>query len=188
DQDVIKSATNSITLRDLSNKLLCGHTDVQLTATGFFNSKTSPPPFMVGVAKVRINTLTGEIKVKEYTGVVDCGTTINPSLAKVQAEGGIVQGIGMALYEDVVYNEKGRMVNDSLMSYKLPTRLDVGKINVEFIESFEPTGPYGAKSIGEVVINTPSPAIYGAILNACGISLTTLPFKAEDILLNINKK
>ena len=96
---------------------------------------------------------------------------MNPALARVQVEGGIAQGIGMALYEDVVYNKDGKNFSNSFMQYKIPTRLDVGTVRVEFESSYEPTGPFGAKSIGEIVINTPSPAIANAIYNASHVRL-----------------
>ncbi|WP_303620572.1 molybdopterin cofactor-binding domain-containing protein, partial [Hungatella hathewayi] len=96
-------------------------------------------------------------------------------------EGGIAQGIGMALYEDITYTEKGRLIENSLMQYKLPTRLDVGNVRVEFESSYEPTGPFGAKSIGEIVINTPSPAIAGAVANAVGVQIRELPITAEKV-------
>ena len=98
---------------------------------------------------------------------------------------GIAQGIGMALYEDIVYSEKGKNFSNSLMQYKIPTRLDVGTIRVEFESSYEPTGPFGAKSIGEIVINTPSPAISNAIQNATGVIIRELPMTAEKIYRGI---
>ena len=119
----------------------------------------------------------------DYAAAVDCGTVINPALARVQTEGGIVQGIGMALYEDVWYNADGRMVSDSLMQYKIPTRLEAGRIQVEFESSYEPTGPFGAKSIGEVVINTPLPAVADAIYHATHKRFYELPITREQIAL-----
>jgi CO/xanthine dehydrogenase Mo-binding subunit len=114
-------------------------------------------------------------------GVVDCGTVINSNITRIQTEGGIAQGIGMALYEDIIYSEKGQLYNNSFMQYKIPTRLDVGTIRVDFESSYEPTGPFGAKSIGEVVINTPSPAIAGAVLNGVGVCIRELPITAEKV-------
>ena len=87
------------------------------------------------------------VEILDYKAVVDCGTVVNPNLARVQAEGGIVQGIGMTLYENIQYNEKGRMLNNSFMQYKVPSRRDMGNLQVEFESSYEPTGPFGAKSI-----------------------------------------
>ena len=109
------------------------------------------------MAEIELDKETGSVTVLDYKAVVDCGTPVNPNLARVQTEGGIVQGIGMALFEDVHYTPAGRILENSLMQYKIPTRLDMGRLQVEFEASYEPTGPFGAKSIGEIVINTPGP-------------------------------
>lgn len=99
----------------------------------------------------------------------------------MQTEGGIVQGIGMALYENIQYTKDGKLLNNSLMQYKIPTRLDMGKLHVEFESSYEPSGPFGAKSIGEIVINTPAPALAHAIAGATGIWFRELPITSEKI-------
>lgn len=121
------------------------------------------------------------MEILDYKAVVDCGTVVNPNLARVQAEGGLVQGIGMTLYENIQYNEKGRMLNNSFMQYKVPSRRDMGNLQVEFESSYEPTGPFGAKSIGEIVINTPAPALAQAIANATGIWFKDLPTPANRL-------
>ena len=138
---------------------------------------------MVGAAEVEVDTETGEVKVLEFDACVDCGTPINPNLTRVQAEGGILQGIGMTLTENVTYDRKGCPEENSLFQYKIPTRIDIGKINVEFENSYEPNGPFGAKSIGEVVINTPLPAISDAIYNAIGTRFYELPITPEQIAM-----
>ena len=138
---------------------------------------------MVGMAEVEVDRETGSVQVLDYTAVVDCGTPINPNLARVQTEGGIVQGIGMALFEDVTYTPEGRILEDSLMQYKLPTRLDMGHLQVEFESSYEQTGPFGAKSIGEIVINPPAPALAQAIFRATGTWHRNLPITPEKVLL-----
>lgn len=143
---------------------------------------------MVGMAEIEVDKETGEAELLDYVAVVDCGTPVNPNLARVQVEGGIAQGIGMALYEDVVYNEKGKNYSNSFMQYKIPSRLDVGNIRVEFESSYEPSGPFGAKSIGEIVINTPSPAIANAISNAVGVRVRELPITAEKIFWGMQEK
>lgn len=172
-----------MTLQQFANQCFAGGKGKVLIASASHVSPTSPPPFMAGIAEVDVDKLTGEIKVHDYVAVVDCGTVINPALAKVQTEGGIAQGIGMALFEDVSYSETGMMRNRSFMQYKIPTRLDVGTIRVDFESSYEDNGPFGAKSIGEVVINTPSPAIASAVAHATGVQIRTLPITAEKILL-----
>ena len=170
----------SISRKDIGNKVMCFNNEA-LSASEAFSSPTSPPPFMAGIAEVEIDKETGVVEMVDYAAVVDCGTVVNPSLARVQTEGGIAQGIGMALFEDVVYNAKGKNYSNSFMQYKIPSRLDVGTIRVEFESSYEPTGPFGAKSIGEIVINTPSPAISNAIQNAVGVIIRELPMTAEKV-------
>ena len=176
----------AISRHEIGNRVMCS-SNAPLSATEAFSSPVSPPPFMVGIAEVEIDKETGVVEPIDYVAVVDCGTVVNPNLARVQTEGGIAQGIGMALYEDVVYNSKGKNYSNSFMQYKIPSRLDVGEIRVEFESSYEPTGPFGAKSIGEIVINTPSPAISNAIQNATGVILRELPMTAEKIYTEMQK-
>ena len=143
----------------------------------------SPPPYMVGMVEIELDRETGVVEVLDYAAVVDCGIPINPALARIQVEGGIVQGIGHTLMEDVTRTPKGAIRESSLFTYRLPTRLDTGRINVEFEHSYEPTGPFGAKSIGEIVINTPGPALAQAIYRATGVWHRELPILPEHILL-----
>ncbi|HJB90792.1 MAG TPA: molybdopterin-dependent oxidoreductase [Candidatus Eisenbergiella merdigallinarum] len=146
------------------------------------SSPVSPPPFMVGMVEIELDKETGLVTVLDYMAVVDCGIPINPALARIQTEGGIVQGIGHTLTEDVLHDEKGRPVSSSFLQYKLPTRLDIGRLRVEFEHSHEPTGPFGAKSIGEIVINTPAPALTHAIYRATGVWHRELPITPEKII------
>ena len=175
--------THEMSLADFADACFNGGIAKALIASDSHMSPTSPPPFMVGIAEVDVDKLTGEIKVHDYVAVVDCGTVINPNLARVQAEGGIVQGIGMALSEDITYSNEGKMRNRNFLQYKLPTRVDVPSVRVEFESSYEDNGPFGAKSIGEVVINTPTSAIASAIKHATGVQVRTLPITAEKVLL-----
>lgn len=175
--------THEMSLADFVDTCFNGGIAKALIASDSHMSPTSPPPFMVGIAEVDVDKLTGEIKVHDYVSVVDCGTVINPNLARVQAEGGIVQGIGMALSEDITYSDEGKMRNRNFLQYKLPTRVDVPSVRVEFESSYEDNGPFGAKSIGEVVINTPTSAIASAIKHATGVQVRTLPITAEKVLL-----
>ena len=174
---------HEMSLADFADTCFNGGIAKALIASDSHMSPTSPPPFMVGIAEVDVDKLTGEIKVHDYVSVVDCGTVINPNLARVQAEGGIVQGIGMALSEDITYSDDGKMRNRNFLQYKLPTRVDVPSVRVEFESSYEDNGPFGAKSIGEVVINTPTSAIASAVKHATGVQVRTLPITAEKVLL-----
>ena len=184
DGEYVYSSDKKVSLREIAVKGTCGNTQ-ELQVTRSHSSPISPPPYMVGMAEVEIDKETGSVKVLDYVAVADCGTPINPNLARVQTEGGIAQGIGMALYEDVQYSEKGAVRNNSFMQYKIPSRMDIGSIRVDFRSSYEETGPFGAKSIGELVIDTPSPAIANAIYNAVGVRARELPITPEKIAMGI---
>lgn len=173
-----------VTLQQIAGKATCGVCS-ELQVVKEYSSPISPPPFMAGAAEVEIDKETGQIDVIDYVGVIDCGTPINPNLARVQAEGGIGQGIGMVLYEDVQYTEKGKIRNNSFMQYKIPNRMDIPKVRIEFESSYEKTGPFGAKSIGELVIDTPCPAIANAVYNATGVRVRELPITPEKVAMGI---
>ena len=174
--------SRSVSLAKIVSASMCGH-DIALEVTESHTSAGSPPPYMVGAAEVEVDLETGEVQVVDYAACVDCGTPINPNLTRVQAEGGILQGIGMALSENVTYDDKGRLAENSLLQYKIPTRLDIGHIRVDFAPSYEQRGPFGAKSIGEVVINTPGPAIADAVYNAVGSRFYELPILPEQVAM-----
>lgn len=180
---------NQLSLKEIGVRSVSFEGMNQITTTATWGGKTSPPPFIASFAEVEVDTMTGETKVVDFLSVVDCGLPINPALAQVQVEGGIAQGIGLALYEDIQFDERGKMKHDTLMQYKIPSRKDLGNnIKVMFSYSNEPTGPFGAKSIGEVVINTASPAIADAIYNATNRRLRSLPMTSEKIFWAINEK
>lgn len=176
------STGETVSLADISTASMCGN-DISLSVTYTHSSPISPPPYMVGAAEVEVDLLTGESKVIEYDACVDCGTPVNPNLARVQAAGGILQGIGMTMSENITYSDKGKLYENSFLQYKIPSRMDIGHINVDFESSYEAAGPFGAKSIGEVVINTPLPAITDALSHAAGKRFYTLPITPEQIAM-----
>lgn len=175
-----------ISLKDLANLLQGGSSD-WLSASGGHCSPVSPPPYMVGMVEIDLDPETGKVVPLDYKAVVDCGTVINPHLARVQTEGGLAQGIGMALWEGMSYSDAGRNQLRNFLQYKVPTRLDVCPMEIEFAPSYEPTGPFGAKSIGELVIDTPSPAIADAIFNATGVMQHELPITPEKVWRSLQK-
>lgn len=177
-----ENAGKTINLSDIATASMNGNS-IELQATVTHSSEISPPPYMVGAAEIEVDTETGEVTLLDYAAAVDCGTPINPNLTRVQAEGGIAQGIGMTLTESITYDDRGYPMENSLFQYKIPARVDIGKIRVEFENSYEGEGPFGAKSIGEVVINTPLPAISDAIRNAVGKRFYELPITPEKIAM-----
>ena len=178
------STGQTLTLEEIGYKSQVFNTQAaEVTAT--HSSPVSPPPYMVGMVEIELDKETGQVTILDYMAVVDCGIPINPALARIQTEGGIVQGIGHTLMEDVQYDHNGRPIGSSFLQYKVPTRLDMGHLRVEFEHSYEPTGPFGAKSIGEIVINTPAPALTHAIYRATGVWHREIPITPEKIALGL---
>ena len=182
DGDLFTMKDQTMSLRDFSNQITYSEDQKQLQVTSSYVGHKSPPPFMAGFIKIEIDQETYEIKVLDYVSVVDCGTTINPMLAKGQVDGAIVQGLGMAMFEEVKVSKNGRLISNNLLSYKIPTRLDIQKLTTEFIDSYEESGPFGAKSVGEIGIDTPPAALANAVENAIGIRIKDLPITAEKIM------
>ncbi len=183
-----KAGDKKVSLGDLSNRLIYKNPTKQLTSTESFGTSDLAPPFISGFAEVEVDIETGKVDLINYVTVVDSGTIINPTLARIQAEGGVVQGIGMALFEEVREDNRGRMITNNFMEYKIPSKLDINNIVVDFAESYEPTGPFGAKSIGEVVTNTPCPAIADAVYNAVGVRIRDLPITPEKVKMLLKNK
>ena len=135
----------------------------------------------VYVAEVSVDTITYEPRVEDFLALQEVGRVIHPVLATGQIEGGVLQGIGYALYEDVVWRD-GRMANNQMTNYIIPTTADVPPIRVLFEEIPYAYGPMGAKGIGELPIDGPAPAIVNALANATGLPLTSIPVMPEALM------
>ncbi len=183
-----QSGDQEISLSDLSNRLYYNHDQKQLTVTESYVGHKSPPPFMAGYVEIELDTKTFEYEILHYASVVDCGTTINPHLARGQVEGGLMQGIGMASLEAVKYKKDGHLITNNMAEYKIPNASYVKKFSTEFAESYEPSGPFGAKSVGEIGIDTPPAALANAIYHACGVRIVDLPITPEKIYQAIQKQ
>lgn len=187
DGHVFKDDEKELSLRDLSNQITYNHEQKQLTATASYVGHKSPPPFMAGLCEVEVDLQTGEYDITHYVSIVDCGTPLNIKLAQGQIEGAIVQGIGMAKFEDVKYTKKGHLISNSFVNYRIPCAKDIKKLTTVFVDSYEESGPYGAKSVGEIGIDTPPAAIANAIYHATGVRIKSLPITPEKILQGLNQ-
>lgn len=187
DGERVFTDSEDISLFEIAVDFTVGPQKNQLIGYASHGSPVSPPPFIAGFVETEIDEETGKVEIIDYVAVVDCGTVINKNLARIQVEGGIVQGIGMAMFEEVRYTDSGQMDTNTFMQYKMPARCDVGNIIVDFVETHEPTGPFGAKSVGEVVLNTPLPAIQESVFNGTGVRINTLPITPEKIFIEMNK-
>ena len=172
----------SVSLERVCHRAMYETDQFQICATASCVPKESPPPFLANFAEVAVNVETGKVRIVHYVAAVDCGVAINPKMAEGQMEGAIVNGIGYALTEEMILSSKGRVRNPSLFDYKIPGMLDVPPMDIILVESYEPTGPMGAKSVGEIGINGPIPTIANAIYDAVGVRLTETPFTPERVL------
>lgn len=176
---------SSVSLSELCTMHMYTFNQQQISESASYVGEESPPPFAASFAEVEVDTDTGKITLINYVSYADCGLALNPIQAMGQLEGASMQGIGWALYEDIIYAKNGRMLTNDFFTYKVPSRMDYGKLTCGLVDSYEPTGPFGAKSIGEIGIDTPIPAIANAIFDATGIRLRHAPFKSERVLFEI---
>ena len=173
---------------NIIQRSLYGQSQVQIQGEASHISYVSPPPFAAHFAEVEVDTETGKVRVVNYVAATDCGVAVNPKLAQGQVEGAVMNGISYALSEQMVFDERGRMLNPSFFDYKIFTTADAPPIKTILVETFEPSGPFGAKSIAEIGINGPLPAIANAIYDACGIRMKKAPFTPERVLAALTAK
>jgi putative selenate reductase molybdopterin-binding subunit len=171
----------SVSIEDVALRSLYAADQRQIAATASFVPEISPPPFLASFAEARVDVDTGRIEILDYVVAVDCGTVVNPNLAAGQVEGAIANGIGYALMEEMTFTASGRCRTPDFARYKIPGTLDMPPLEVILVESYEPTGPHGAKSVSEIGINAPLPTIANAVHDATGVWLTESPFTPERV-------
>jgi putative selenate reductase molybdopterin-binding subunit len=171
-----------LTVEAIANETLYGRHRQQIMAKGDFWTDDSPAPFFAQFVEIEIDTETGQVRVTRAVNALDLGKAINPTLASGQVEGATAMALGYALSEEVKFDEQGRVRNPGFVDYKVMSTLDMPRMTTYLVEDTEYTGPFGAKSAGEVPTNTMAPAIANAIYDALGIRMRSLPFTAEKIL------
>jgi putative selenate reductase molybdopterin-binding subunit len=181
DERVTAPDSSSVSLEKIALRALYGANQHQIAATASAVPEVSPPPFLASFAEVAVDLDTGRIRLVDYVAVADCGTPINPRLAEGQVEGAIANGIGYALVEDLAIDPRGRARGSDFGRYKIPGSCDMPPLQVVLVDSYDPTGPMGAKSIAEIGINAPIPTIANAVHDATGLWLTETPFTAERV-------
>jgi len=187
DRNIIAPDESSVTMREVALSSLHQFDQHQIMATESHISFTSPPPTGAQFAEVKVHIDTGEVEVERLLMVVDCGRVINPITAAGQVEGGMAQALGFAMGEDTYYNEKGQITNDRLSTYEMPKAEKMPALDVIFVQTDEPSGPYGAKSVSEISIDGAAPAIVSAIHNATGVWFHDLPLTKDKVLTGLMK-
>ena len=170
-----------VTYGEISNFSLYTQDQFQIGAMESAISHLSPPPFAAHFAEVEVDTRTGFVKVLKYVAAVDCGTAINPKLAEGQVEGAVANGLGYALTEEMNFGADGRCLDQSFRQYKILGPTDMPEMITILVPTYEPSGPYGAKSVSEICINGPLPALSNAIFDAVGVRLLRSPFTPERV-------
>ena len=184
----VKGKKGEITYAEIAYNTTTGHGSGQLQGIGSFITENHAIPYGANFAEVAVNTRTGEIDVRKFYALLDCGTPINPELAEGQVFGGVLKSIGHSLYEGIVLDKNGKPLNDNLQDYNPPTIYDLPKdFQAPLVFTKDPDGPYGGKSISELATNGAAPALAIAIHNACGVWIREWPFTPEKILKGLGK-
>jgi CO/xanthine dehydrogenase Mo-binding subunit len=174
-----------VTFSEIANYSLYTKHQHQIMAGESHITHKSPPPFSAHFGEVEVDTLTGKVRVIKYVAAVDCGTAINPISAEGQTEGAVLNGLSYALCERYIFNEKGKMLNPNFNYYKIFSAMDLPELKTILVPTYEPTGPFGAKSVSEIGINGPCPVIANAIYDAVGVRLYNAPFTPDKVLAAI---
>ncbi|MEW5951495.1 MAG: molybdopterin cofactor-binding domain-containing protein [Elusimicrobiota bacterium] len=188
DKHVFSKDGKKVSFSEVANTSLYYYNQHQIIASASHTAHTSPPPFSAHFADIEADTVTGEITVKEYVSCIDCGTAVNPTLAEGQNDGAVVNGISHTLAEGLEFSPNGTPLNANFRRYKIFTSKDIEKIKTILIPTYEPNGPFGAKSVSEIGINGPLPAINNAIYDALKIRLFEAPFTPDKVLSALEKK
>lgn len=178
----------SVTLQEVALECLYGEEKTVVIGKGTYATKESPPPFVAMFAEVQVDTETGQVRPVRIVSAVDVGKALNPDICEGQIEGAVAQGLGYALTEEIQVGDDGHVLNPSFMDYKIFCSADMPELTTILVEAEEPTGPFGAKSVAEIAINGPAPAISNAIYDAVGIRLHSLPMTAEKVLAALERK
>ncbi|HLJ67212.1 MAG TPA: molybdopterin cofactor-binding domain-containing protein [Chloroflexota bacterium] len=178
----------SVTLQEVALDCLYGKEKTFISGRGSHATHESPPPFVAMFAEVEVDVETGQVHPVHIVTAVDVGRALNPDICEGQVEGAVTQGLGYALTEEIQIGPDGRVLNPSFMDYKIYCSADMPELTTILVEAEEPTGPFGAKSVAEIAINGPAPAIANAIHDALGIRLHSLPMTAEKVLAALEAK
>jgi putative selenate reductase molybdopterin-binding subunit len=181
DRQVVAPDGRSLTLEEVALSSLHQMNQHQIMATASYMSYKSPPPTAAQFAEIVVDIETGQIRVERLLMVVDCGRVINPLTAAGQVEGGMAQSLGFTLTEDLIFDKKGRVINDRFGRYHIFKADDMPVMDVIFVETDDPSGPFGAKSVAEIAVDGVAPAIVSALHDATGVWVRELPLYPQRV-------
>lgn len=181
-RQVIAPDGRTISLQEVALNSLHQQDQHQIMATASHVSPVSPPPTAAQFVEIVVDTQTGKVNIDRMLMVVDCGRVINPLTAAGQVEGGMAQALGFALTEEMLFDSNGQSLNPDLKTYHIPRAKEMPATDVIFVQTNEPSGPFGAKSVAEISIDGVAPALASAIHDATGKWMRTLPYTPERVM------
>jgi putative selenate reductase molybdopterin-binding subunit len=181
DRQAVAPDGRSVSLEKVALNSLHAEQQHQIMAVGSYVSPDSPPPFATQFAEARVDIETGQITVDRLVMALDCGTIINPATASGQVEGGMTQALGYAVCEEMVQDEKGRVINPRFGEYRIFTADEMPELQTMFVETFEPTHPFGVKAVAEIPLDGVAPAVVNAVYDATGVLIPDLPLTPERV-------
>jgi CO/xanthine dehydrogenase Mo-binding subunit len=179
-------ADQQMTFAELASRL--DETGGPVVASAAVQPERSGPAFATHIVDVEVDPETGKVQILRYTAVQDSGKAIYPDYVESQIQGGVAQGVGWALNEEFLYDDQGRLVNASLLDYRMPVTLDLPMIDTVIVEVPNPGHPYGVRGVGEVPIVPPPAALANAIYHAIGVRMNTLPMNPARIVAELNRQ
>jgi putative selenate reductase molybdopterin-binding subunit len=177
----------SVTISEVALHSLHVENQRQIMATASRMSYDSPPPFAAQFAEVEVDTETGEVRVLKAVSAVDCGRAINPATAEGQIEGGTTQAMGYGVCEEMVYDGRGALLTTDLQRYHIYSAAEMPAMQTFLVETSDPYGPFGAKAVAEIPLDSMAPAIANAVANAIGVRVREIPLTPERVLRAIKE-
>lgn len=177
---------HAVSLEEIALHSLHQANQEQIMAVGSYMSPVSPPPFAAQFAEVTVDIETGQVVVDHLVMAVDAGVIVNPVTASGQVEGGMTQALGYAVSEEMIYDEKGRAREKNFRDYHIFEAHEMPKLDTIFVETFEPSHPFGVKAVAEIPLDGVAPAVGNAVFNACGANILQNPVTPEKIWRAIN--
>ncbi len=171
----------SVSLEEIALQTLHSEDQHQIMGIGSYVSPVSPPPFAAQFADVTVDTETGQVTVGRLLMALDCGVIVNPTTASGQIEGGMCQALGYAVSEEMVFDERGRMVNPRFGDYRIFSADEMPEMQVIFVETYEPSHPFGVKAVAEIPLDGVAPAVANAVYDAIGVQITDIPLTPEKV-------
>lgn len=181
DRRAVAPDGRSVTLAEVGLDALHKTEQEQIMGVGSYVSPSSPPPFAAQFAEVTVDIQTGAVKVDKLVMAVDSGVIVNPILASGQIEGGMTQALGYAVCEEMLYDREGKAREKDLMDYHIFRADEMPDLETIFVQTYEPSHPFGVKAVAEIPLDGVAPAVGNAILDACGANLTANPATPERI-------